>query len=129
VVTDHNEFGAIAFEPESYPSHGPALLRASTQLFQNGEVWSLNAALIARGPEPGHPSGLKYPFLPSLMFERVYYDRLRYIATFATKELGLSPPWNVEFGLTGVQGSRAFAAHSRAHPLLSICDARNWRSA
>ncbi len=37
------------------------------------------------------------------MFEQVYYDTLRTLLHFAQKELGLTPPWNVEFGLTGIE--------------------------
>lgn len=73
-VTVHNEFGAIACEPESHPPGGSALLLASTQLFQNGEIWSLSSALVVRKPEHGEPTGLNYPFLPSLVFEQIYYD-------------------------------------------------------
>jgi hypothetical protein len=104
VVTDHNEFGAIGLEPNTHPSSGSARIRASTQLFQNGEVWSISSDVIVRGPEPGHPADLKfrYPFLPSLMFEQVYYDGLRKLTEFSGSELNLKAPWTVEFGLTGV---------------------------
>ncbi len=102
-AVDHNEFGAIAWEPESHSTDGPGGLLASTQLFQNGEIWALSVGMIVRAPQPGYPQGLTYPFLPSLMFEQVYYDTLRFFATFAVKVLGLAPPWNVELGLTGIE--------------------------
>src|SRR5579862_8571006 len=45
-----------------------------------------------------------FPFLPPCTFERLYYDKLRSLTGFATKELGLKPPWNIEFGLVGIKG-------------------------
>jgi hypothetical protein len=98
-----NQFGAIAFEVGSQPGRGRGKLAASTQLFKNGELWSLNAAMVAH--ERGdRPAWIKLPFLASAVFERVYYDTLRALLRFAQKSLSLSPPWLAECGLVGIQG-------------------------
>jgi hypothetical protein len=98
-----NAYGAIGFEVGSQPGRGRGKLATSTQLFPTGELWSLSAALIAH--ERGdRPAWIKLPFLASVVFERVYYDQLRALVAFAQKYLSLSPPWQVECGLSGIQG-------------------------
>lgn len=102
-VVERNVFGAIAMQAESYPPDGPTSISASTQLFTNGEIWAISVVLIAER-SPGRPPDLKYPFLPSLLFEQMYYQKLEQLLTFARKELNLSGPWQVECGLTGSAG-------------------------
>lgn len=63
VLADHNEHGAIGYEPVSNPHSGPAGLDASTQLFQNGEIWSIGAALI-RTDLAGNHQGQCFRFFP-----------------------------------------------------------------
>jgi hypothetical protein len=102
-LSSTNQFGAIAFEVGSQPGRGRGRLAASTQLFRNGEFWSVSAAMVAH--ERGdRPSWIKLPFLASVVFERVYYDTLRALLRFAQRSLSLSPPWLVECGLVGIQG-------------------------
>jgi hypothetical protein len=102
-LSGSNAYGAIGFEVGSQPGRGRGKLAASTQLFASGEIWSLSAALIAH--ERGErPAWIKLPFLASVVFERVYYDHLRALVAFAQEHLSLGPPWQVEFGLTGVLG-------------------------
>jgi hypothetical protein len=102
VLADHNAHGAIGFEPASNPPSGPAGLNGSTQLFQNGEIWSVGVAPINIEPD-GEDSGTRYPYLPSWPFERLYYDTLRSLIDFATKELDLKAPLRVEFGIVGIK--------------------------
>jgi hypothetical protein len=102
-LSGRNSYGAIGFEVGSQPGRGRGKLATSTQLFPTGELWSLSAALIAleRGERP---AWIKLPFLASVVFERVYYDTLRALIAFAQQSLSLSPPWQVECGLVGIQG-------------------------
>ena len=102
-LTGHNRQGAIAFEPGSNPPKGRARLTASTQLFPNGELWSISTAVIVteRGERP---AWIRMPFVHSLTFEQLYYDTLRRLIAAAESELGLKPPWQVELGLVGVEG-------------------------
>lgn len=101
----HNRYGAIAFEPGDPPRQGPATLRlkASTQLFPNGELWSIGTDIIVteRG---ARPAWIKVPFVHSLTFERLYYDTLGGLIAAAKSQLGLSPPWQIELGLVGTDG-------------------------
>jgi hypothetical protein len=98
-----NEYGVVHFEPEANGLIGSVGLDASTQLFETGEIWSIRASMIRTEPE-GEPPGTKYPFLPSLKFEQIYYDTLHRLTEFAIKELGQKPSWHVEMGLVGVKG-------------------------
>lgn len=102
-LTGKNDYGAIAFEPASPPSRGPGNLASSTQLFITGELWSIGGTLIAN--ERGErPQWIKLPFLSSVIFERVYYDHLRSLTTFALEQMSLSAPWEVECGIAGSRG-------------------------
>jgi hypothetical protein len=98
-----NDYGALICEPGSNPPRGRGKLNASTQLFQNGEIWSIGANLIVteRGQRP---QWIKLPALPSLVFEQIYYDKLRALIDFASKHLGLNPPWLIECGVAGIRG-------------------------
>ena len=105
LLPGHNQHGAIAFEPDQSPRQGPArlTLKASTQLFQNGELWSIASHIIVtdRGDRP---AWIKVPFVHSLTFEQLYYDTLVGLIAAAKLQLGLSPPWQIELGLIGVDG-------------------------
>jgi hypothetical protein len=103
VLADHNEYGAIGFAPAANLSISTASIEASTQLFENGEVWSVGAGLIKKEPA-GEPSGSKYPYLPTLLFEQLYYDTLRSLVDLAGQHLGVGPACRVELGLVGTKG-------------------------
>jgi hypothetical protein len=78
-------------------------LSASTQLFQNGEIWCVSATLI-RTERDRVPGYFRVPCLSAFVLEQTYYDTLRRLAEFATTKIGLKPPWTFELGLTGVNG-------------------------
>lgn len=104
ILSCPNRFGAIGYEP-AYPPPQPGTtgkLNASTQLFQNGEVWSIGASLIVR-ERGGRPASLPLPFLPSVVLEQTYYDHLRALLAFATEELELQLPCQVECSLAGIE--------------------------
>jgi hypothetical protein len=102
-LTGHNPHGAIVFEPGSHPRKGRAKLTASTQLFPNGELWSVSTAVIVteRGDRP---AWLRLPFVHSLTFEQLFYDTMRRLIAAAESELGMGAPWQVELGLVGMDG-------------------------
>jgi hypothetical protein len=104
ILSCANRFGAIGYEP-AYPppqSGKTGKLNASTQLFQNGEAWSIGASLIVR-ERGGRPASLPLPFLPSVVLEQAYYDHLRALLAFATGELELQLPCQVECSLVGIE--------------------------
>jgi len=99
----HNEYGAIAYDPSSDADTGPARLKGSTQLFENGEIWSISAILIVT-ERNGRPEWVLLPALACLLFEQTYYDVLTSLIRFADKGLSLKPPWRIELGLVGIKG-------------------------
>ena len=52
-----------------------------------------------RGNRPAH---LRVPFVHSLTFEQLFYDTLRELISAAKLRLGLSPTWQIELGLVGI---------------------------
>jgi hypothetical protein len=117
-MSARNEHGAIAFEPSSPPSRGPGNLASSTQLFITGEMWSIGNTLIVH--EQGErPQWIKLPFLSPIVFERVYYDHLRALTSFALEHLSLSAPWEVECGIAGSRGLHVWvSAQDTAGPIV-----------
>jgi hypothetical protein len=103
VLTNQNVYGAVGYEPGPPVPRGRGKLNASTQLFQNGELWSIGASLIVRD-RGDRPAGVRLPFVAAIILEQTYYDKLRSLITFASEYLKLEPPWQVELGLVGVQG-------------------------
>ncbi|HEX4375682.1 MAG TPA: hypothetical protein VHZ99_00865 [Steroidobacteraceae bacterium] len=104
-----NEHGAISFEPSWPPSRGAGNLASSTQLFINGELWSVSQGLISH--ERGdRPEWIRVPFLSALVTERMYYSHLRALTQFALNHLTLSAPWEVECGIAGSRGLHLWVA-------------------
>jgi hypothetical protein len=99
-MTVHNEYGAIIFERQS----GTTNIKASTQLFQNGEIWSIHASLIRSRLHEGAGPWSKLPYLPYKDFEASYCHALRSVIDFAVNDLGLHSPMSVELGLVGIKG-------------------------
>lgn len=99
----HNKHGAIVYEPGSNPPKGRARLKASTQLFPNGEFWSIATQIIVteRGDRP---AWVKVPFVHSKTVEQLFYDTLGGLIAAAKSDLGLSSPWQIELGLVGTDG-------------------------
>jgi hypothetical protein len=93
-----NQYGAIGY----IPGYGERL-KASVQLFQNGEIWSISQSLIIAELN-GRPAWVKLPLIACGAFESDYYKTLHALITFARESLGLKAPWQVEFGLVGLNG-------------------------
>lgn len=103
-ISTVNSYGAIVYDPAgSYPM-GPAPLRWATQLFQNGELWSLTDTLIVRdrGWRPAH---WPMPFIPATVLEKAFYRALHKNVTLAVAHLGLTFPCHVELGILGIRGA------------------------
>lgn len=107
-LATHNQYGAIAYCPGSFPSGGRAKLKASAQLFESGEHWSINASLIMT-ERNGRPEWMQLPALACQLLEQTYYDALTSLIRFADKELSLKPPWVVELGVVGIMGLHLYA--------------------
>lgn len=104
ILSSPNRFGAIGYEPAS-PPPGPGTIgkiNASTQLFQNGELWSIAASLIVR-ERGGRPASLPLPFVATVVLEQTYYDHLRALLAFAAERVELELPCQVECGLVGIE--------------------------
>jgi hypothetical protein len=99
-----NRRGAIFFDPiGSYPM-GPARLRWATQIFQNGELWSLTDALVVR--ERGwRPANCPMPLIPATVLEQSFDRALHTNVPFAVAHLGLTFPCHVELGLLRIRGA------------------------
>jgi hypothetical protein len=78
-------------------------LTASTQLFQNGEIWCVGASLI-RTERDELPQFLELPFLSPFVLEQTYFDTVHKLIEFATERMHLVPPWDLELGLVGLNG-------------------------
>jgi hypothetical protein len=103
-ISTVNLYGAILYDPAgSYPM-GPAPLRRATQLFQNGELWSLTDTLVVR--ERGRrPANWPMPFIPATVLEKAFYRALHKNVPLAVAHLGLTFPCHVELGILGIRGA------------------------
>jgi nucleoside phosphorylase len=109
----HNRYGAIVVEPISVTG-GP--LQASTQAFENGELWGIAKWLfVTNRPEYGN-------IIPAVSLERLYHDMVRRYVDFLTKRLNLTPPFAIELGVVGIENFKL--AVDGDHILGPIYDAR-----
>lgn len=101
-----NRFGPMLYVPKTRPRKGHGLLSDSTQLFDNGEIWSVSASLIVAEEDRGdRPAWVKLPMIHSLTFEDRFYHLIRNMTSFALESMGLRPPFQVEAGFVGVEGA------------------------
>jgi nucleoside phosphorylase len=96
-----NKYGAIFYDPNGPRPGGSAPLRVATQLFQNGELWSVSDTLIIK-KHNGRPASWPMPLIPALNLEQAFYKALHGNVAFSMKELGLSFPCTVVLGLVGL---------------------------
>jgi hypothetical protein len=92
-----NRFGAIECV------FSDTKLTASTQLFQNGEIWCVGASLILTERDEW-PQYLKLPSFSMFVLEQTYFDTVHKLIEFATEKLHLNAPWDLELGLVGING-------------------------
>lgn len=89
-----NKYGAIVFEPGRQ-----AHLKASTQVFENGEIWGFNAHLFS------HRSKSAGNSIHSYDVEQSFAATLTEYLRFSVEGLKLDQPLTVEAGLTGIEGA------------------------
>lgn len=99
-----NGYGAIFYDPAGAYPMGRAPLRWATQLFQNGEVWSVTDTLIVRQRAPRH-AGIPLPLIPALTLEKGFYRALHQNVLLAAEHLDLTFPCHVELGLLNMRGA------------------------
>ena len=99
-----NAYGAIYYDPAGAYPMGPAPLRWATQLFQNGELWSLTDTLITR-ERARRPAHIPLPLIPVVTLEKGFYRALHANVPFAVQHLGLTFPCEVELGLLNMRGA------------------------
>jgi hypothetical protein len=99
-----NRYGAMAYDPGGSRGPGHAELAWATQLFPNGELWCVSKTMAVR-ERRDRPAWIPIPFIPAVLFERLYYDKLRAAIAFAVRDLGLTFPCIVELGLISLQGA------------------------
>lgn len=87
----YNSYGVIVVEPLS---HRDASLKASTQVFLNGEIWGINSPLLVDN-EHGK-------FVPGMLFERTLRKTLHQYVNFISNSLKIAPPYTVEVGAVGL---------------------------
>jgi nucleoside phosphorylase len=98
-----NGFGALAYDPGGSRRGGPAPLAWGTQLFQNGELWLASNTVVIR-ERAGRPDWVPIPFIPALSTEQMYYDKAHAAVEFATGQLGVAAPCDLELGILGLKG-------------------------
>lgn len=99
-----NPYGAIFYDPAGSFSLGAAPLRWATQVFQNGELWSLTDTLIVR-ERAWRPAHLPMPLIPATVLEQAFVRALHTNVPFAVANLGLTFPCQLELGLLRIRGA------------------------
>ncbi len=91
-LVHYNENGAILMEPVSGSG---GRLRAATQVFHNGEIWSVGRELLVDN-QYGR-------FIPVKPLRTALREALSRNLNFMEKQLGSSPPYTIEFGAVGMK--------------------------
>lgn len=99
-----NGRGALAYDPGASRRGGPASLAWGTQLFPNGELWLVSNTVVVR-ERGGRPDWVPIPFIPALLTEQMYYDKSHAAVEFATSQLGVAVPCDLEIGILGLKAA------------------------
>ena len=92
VPAKRNFYGAIAISPSGNATTPVGL----SQIFKSGEIWGVSREFVSER--------LGYPFVPMISLERNLAKGLRNYIEVARDELGIPPPYQIEIGVTGIQG-------------------------
>ena len=87
-----NTYGAITIEPRS---NNGGEIKASTQVFVNGEIWGFTPKLLC--------SDQNGNYVPGPLFESIYHNALHSYISFMVNNLKISPPYTIEAGVVGIQ--------------------------
>jgi hypothetical protein len=100
-LTDINDHGAIFYQAAGTYRGGRAPMHWATQIFQNGELWSVSDRFVVRD-RGRRPTSIPVPFIHALTLEQTFFSALHQNIAFAARHLGLTFPCIVEMGLLGV---------------------------
>jgi nucleoside phosphorylase len=100
-ITAVNKYGVVLYAPDGSYRGGPAPLHWATQLFQNGELWSVTDSITVR-ERSFRPAWVPIPYIPATVFERAFYEALHKNVAFTARDLGASFPCTLELGLVGL---------------------------
>jgi hypothetical protein len=100
VMPSHNRFGAIAYKARGTSTE----LRAFTQLFRNGEIWGVSGQF-----KTAH---YDQTAVPTVNVENIYPRVLANYVSVAGEELGIGPPYQIEMGAIGLEGTRLLSNKS-----------------
>ncbi len=96
-----NKHGAVLYVSNGPFRGGPAPMHWATQLFQNGELWSVSDRIMTR-ERSSRPAWWPMPYIPAPAFEQAFYAALHRNLAFAAEHVGLCFPCTVELGLVGL---------------------------
>jgi hypothetical protein len=91
-LLDRNRYGIVSYNPRGGQSNR---LRSLSQAFRNGEIWGVSSEFYAEYQGRA--------IIPIVSVERVYTRVLANYALLAEDAFGLSGPFTVEFGATGLR--------------------------
>jgi hypothetical protein len=95
-IPDDNRYGAIKLEPVGGSG---GRIRAATQVFPDGEIWSLGRDLLV-------DNEYAKKVIPMRLVESAIHEVLSRNIAFLREQLAVSPPYRIEFGAVGVHGYR-----------------------
>jgi hypothetical protein len=91
-----NEFGAIAFDAV----YDKKLIVSAAQLFLNREIWAFNT--VSLSPDLARARNNRLG-VPTLSVERTFAITLREYLAFMNEKLGVTPPYRIEGGASGIK--------------------------
>jgi hypothetical protein len=101
---------------------GRAPLHWATQLFQNGELWSVTDSIIVRRHN-GRPAWWPMPLIPATVLEKTFYKTLHKNGVFAVEHLGLTFPCTIELGIVGLSDAHLAINESDIRGPIQLDDA------
>lgn len=97
-IVDINHYGVIAFIPGQVGLQTRASIRASTQFFENGEIWLINDTLVKSEHGAEIPRNTRLPFVPHHTFEKTFIDTYELLKEFINTN-NLDFPYRLEIGI------------------------------
>jgi hypothetical protein len=117
-----NKYGAVLYSSDGSYRGGRAPLHWATQLFQNGELWSVTDSIIVRRHN-GRPAWWPMPLIPATVLEKTFYKTLHKNGVFAVEHLGLTFPCTIELGIVGLSDAHLAINESDIRGPIQLDDA------